>query len=167
MCRKCAEERERTTNKKGADTVRCSNDECRSLLQEGADMSEAQKKHKAAGERLCQRCAEERQRTTLESNNRKRKAEADAKPLTCAACGGAFSDTKHLKQGQVEDHRKAKGAKVVCGSCKELGFTARSCQAYQCSGACKRRLPKSAFSVNPAHVARDEKKGTLKGNTCK
>eukprot|EP00959_Pyramimonas_sp_CCMP1952_P249921 5224516-Pyramimonas_sp.AAC.1 len=61
----------------------------------------------------------------------------------CAACGGAFSDTKHLKPKQVEDHRGAKGAKVACGGCKELGFTARSCQAYQCSGACKRRLPKS------------------------
>ena len=122
---------------------------------------------KKQGKRLCKRCAEERERTTLESINRKRKAEAEAKPLSCAACGGAFSDTKHLKQGQVEYHRKAKGAKVVCGSCKELGFTARSCQGYQCSGACKRKLPKSAFSVNPTNVARDEKKGTLKCNTCK
>ena len=116
-------------------------------------------------------CAEGREnevrRANAEAANRKRKAEADAKPLTCAACGGAFSDTKHLKQGQVEDHRKAKGAKVVRGGCKELGFTARSWQGYQCSGACKRKLPKSAFSVNPAHVARDEKKGTLKCNTCK
>ena len=129
-------------------------------------MSDAQKKHKAAGERLCQRCAAERQRTTLESNNRKRKAEADAKPLTCASCRGAFSDTKHLKHKQVEDHRSAKGAKVVCSGCEVLGFTARSCQAYQCSGACEKRLPKSAFP-DPTHVARDAKKGTLKCKTCK
>ena len=147
--------------------VRCSTDGCPSVLPEEAEISGAQNKHKAAGERLCQRCAEERERTTRESNNRKRKAEADAKSLTCAACGGAFSHAKHLKQGQVEDHRKAKGARVVCGSCKELGFTARSWQGYQCSGACKRKLPKSAFSVNPANVARDEKKGTLKCKTCK
>ena len=111
----------------------------------------------AAGERLCKKCALDRENTVLRANyeaaNRKRKAEADAKPLTCAACGGAFSDTKHLKQTQQEHHRKATQLKVVCGDCTKLGFTARSCQAYQCSGACKRRLPKSAFSVNPAHVA--------------
>ena len=107
------------------------------------------------------------QNEKAEAANRKRKAEAEAKPLTCAACGEVFSETKHLKQGQIEYHRKAKQAKVVCGGCKKLGFTARSCKAYLCSGACKRRLPKSAFSVNPAHVARDEKKGTLKCKTCK
>jgi hypothetical protein len=87
----------------------------------------------------------------------KRKAEADAKPLTCATCGGAFSDTKHLKPNQVEHHRKAKGAKVVCGGCKDFGFTARSCQPYQCSGACERRLPKSAFP-DPHIVPRDANK---------
>eukprot|EP00959_Pyramimonas_sp_CCMP1952_P160260 3352017-Pyramimonas_sp.AAC.1 len=67
-------------------------------------------------------------RTNYEAGNRKRKAEADAKPLTCAACGGEFPGTKHLKQDQLEDQRKAKGAKVVRGGCQELGFTARSCR---------------------------------------
>ena len=48
----------------------------------------------------------------------------------------------------------------------KLGFAARSCQAYQCSGACKRGLPKSAFP-DPHNVPRDAKKGTLKCKTCK
>ena len=172
-CVKCsdvkAQQNSRAGNAKWMEsklTVRCSNKTCLALFDEQCEVSDAQKRHKAAGERLCRKCAEERERTTRESNNRKRKAEAEAKSLTCAACGGAFSDTKHLKQGQVEDHRKAKGAKVVCGGCKELGFTARSCQAYQCSGACKRRLPKSAFP-DPHNVPRDAKKGTLKCKTCK
>eukprot|EP00959_Pyramimonas_sp_CCMP1952_P100218 2095820-Pyramimonas_sp.AAC.1 len=73
---------------------------------------------------------------------------------------------KHLKRNQVEDHRTAKGAKVVCGGCKDLGFTTRSCQQYQCSGACERRLPKSAFP-DPHNVPRDAKKGTLKCKACK
>eukprot|EP00959_Pyramimonas_sp_CCMP1952_P307008 6425595-Pyramimonas_sp.AAC.1 len=110
-------------------------------------MSDAQKKHNAAGGRLCRKCAEEQEkevrRGNAEAANRKREAEADARPLTRAACGEAFSDTKHLKHKQVENHRAAKGAKVVCGGCNTLGFTARSCQAYQCGGACKRRPPKS------------------------
>eukprot|EP00959_Pyramimonas_sp_CCMP1952_P354703 7429926-Pyramimonas_sp.AAC.1 len=92
---KCAEERERRTrelnNGESVVTLRCSNGDCLSELQEGAGMSEAQKKHNAAGERLCRKCAEEREnevrRGNAEAANRKRKAEADAKPLTCAACG--------------------------------------------------------------------------------
>ena len=146
--------------------MRCSSKTCLALFDEQGEVSDAQKKRKATGERLCRKCAEERERTTRESNNRKRKAEADAKLLTCAACGEAFSDTKHLRQGQVEHHRQTKQRKVVCGGCLKLGFTARSCQAYQCSGACKRRLPKSAFP-DPTHVARDAKKGTLKCKACK
>ena len=74
-------------------------------------------------------------------------AEAEAKPLTCAACGEAFADVKHLKQGQVASHRETRQRRVVCAHCTSLGFT--------------------AFSVNPAHVACDEKKGTLKCKTCK
>eukprot|EP00959_Pyramimonas_sp_CCMP1952_P352344 7382219-Pyramimonas_sp.AAC.1 len=95
-------------------------------------MSEAQKKHNAAGQRLCRKCAEEWEkavlRTNYEAGNLKRKAEAEAKPLTCAARGEAFSDTRHLKHKQEKDHRAAKGSKVACGGCKELGFTARSWQ---------------------------------------
>ena len=176
-CKKCshvkAKQKSRKDNAKWNESVgslRCTNDKCLSLHDERAEMSEAQKKHNAAGERLCRKCAEEREKAVLRSNyeagNRKRKAEADAKPLTCAACRGAFSDTKHLKPHQVAEHRAAKGAKVVCGGCKELGFTARSCQGYQCSGACQKRLPKSAFP-DPHNVPRDAKKCTLKCNTCK
>eukprot|EP00959_Pyramimonas_sp_CCMP1952_P357694 7489393-Pyramimonas_sp.AAC.1 len=43
-------------------TVRCTNGKCLSLYDEKADMSEAQKKHAAAGERLCRKCAEEREK---------------------------------------------------------------------------------------------------------
>ena len=75
-------------------TVRCSNGKCLSLFDESAAMSEAQKKHNAAGERLCRNCAVERDKKVRQGNyetsNRKRKAGADAKPLTCAACGEAF-----------------------------------------------------------------------------
>eukprot|EP00959_Pyramimonas_sp_CCMP1952_P215626 4510614-Pyramimonas_sp.AAC.1 len=130
-CAKCshvkAKQKSRSGNAKwneSVGTVRCSNDACLSLHDGKGEMSEAQKKHNAAGERLCRKCAAEREkevrRGNAEAANRKRKAEADAKSLICAACGGAFSDTKHLKPGQVEDHRKAKGAKVVCGGCKDL-----------------------------------------------
>ena len=177
-CAKCshvkAKQKSRSANAKWNESVgkvRCTNGTCLSLYDEEAEMSEAQKNNNAAGERLCRKCAEEREkevrRGNAEAANRKRKAEADAKPLTCAACGEAFSDTKHLKHTQAKNHRAAKGAKVVCGGCQELGFTARSYQAYQCSGACKKRLPKSAFSGNPTNVARDAKKGTLKCKTCK
>ena len=177
-CAKCSHVKAKQNSRKGnakwnesVGTVRCRNDKCLSLYDEKAEMSEAQKKHNAAGERLCRTCAEEREkevrRQNADSGRRKRKAEAEAKPLTCATCGEAFSDTKHMNHNQEKNHRRANQTKVVCGGCKELGFTARSCQAYQCSGACKRRLPKSAFSVNPAHVARDAKKGTLKCKTCK
>eukprot|EP00959_Pyramimonas_sp_CCMP1952_P467142 9491108-Pyramimonas_sp.AAC.1 len=75
-------------------------------------MSEAQKKRNAAGQRLCRKCAEEREkavlRTNCEAGNLKRTAEAEAKPLTCAACGEAFSNTRHLKRKQEKDHRAAK-----------------------------------------------------------
>ena len=110
LCRRCAEERERTTRE--SNRVRCSNEKCLALFDEQGDVSDAQKKYNAAGMRLCQRCAEGRYNEVLrenwEASNRKRKAEADAKPLTCAPCGGAFSDTKHLKQKQVEHRRAAK-----------------------------------------------------------
>ena len=66
--------------------------------------------------------------------------------VTCAACGGAFSD---VRKNQTEHHRAVKGANVGCGGCAEFGFTARSCHACQRSGACKKRLPMSAFSGNP------------------
>eukprot|EP00959_Pyramimonas_sp_CCMP1952_P021427 451876-Pyramimonas_sp.AAC.1 len=138
-CAKCSHVKAKQKSRKGnakwnesVGTVRCSSKTCLKLFEEQAEMSNAQKKHNAAGERLCRKCAEEREktvtRTNCEAGNRKRKAEADAKPLTCAACGGAFSNTTHLKHNQVKEHRAAKGAKVVCGGCKELGFTARSCQ---------------------------------------
>ena len=67
----------------------------------------------------------------------------------------------------MEDHRKQKGARVVCGGCKDVGFTARSWQAYQCSGPCKKKLPKSAFSASGANVARAEKNRSLKCKSCK
>ena len=114
-CVKCSDvkrqKNSRRSNAKWAESVgkvRCSNDGCLSLFPEEAEMSEAQKKHKEAGERLCRRCAEERDRTTRESNNKTRKVEAEAKPMTCAACGGAFSDREHLKQHQEQiiDGRK-------------------------------------------------------------
>ena len=91
--------------------ARCSNDACLSLFDGKAERSEAQKKHNAAGERLCRKCAEEREKVTHESNNRKRKKEAD---------------TTHLKKRQVEEHRQAKQKRVVCADCTNLGFTARS-----------------------------------------
>ena len=148
LCQKCAEERENKVRRENAQaanrkreaeanerkrvgTMRCSNDGCESEFREGAEMSEAQKKRKAAGERLCKKCALDRENTVLRANyeagNRKRKAEAEAKPLTSVAGGKPFSDTKHLKQKQEKDHRGAREIKVVCGGCKELGFTARSC----------------------------------------
>ncbi len=147
--------------------IRCAR--CKNFLKTEAEVAANQYDSKDAGERLCRACARNEKggrNEKADAENRKRKAEADAKPLTCAACKGAFSDTKHLKQKQVEHHRAAKGAKLVCRSCEELGFTARSCQAYQCSGACKRGLPKSAFP-DPHNVPRDAKKGTLKCKTCK
>ena len=143
--------------------IRCA--KCRTFLKTEAEVAANQYDSKGAGEKLCRTCARDAKGGDNDLN-RKRKAEAEAKPLTCAACGEEFSDRKHLKQGQVEDHRKAKGTKVVCRGCEELGFTARSCVGYQCSGACKRKLPKSAFP-DPPNVARDAKKGTLTCNICK
>ena len=75
-------------------------------------MSEAQKKHNAAGERLCRNCAVEREKTVRQGNaetaNRKRKAEADAKrlelELTCAACSEKFPRQGHISSAQEADH---------------------------------------------------------------
>ena len=80
-CAKCshvkAKKKSRSGNAKwneSVGTVRCSNDKCLSVFEEKATVSESQKKHNAAGERLCRKCAEERDTWTRESNNRKRKA---------------------------------------------------------------------------------------------
>ena len=74
-CAKCsdvkAKQKSRTDNAKWAEsvgTVRCSSDGCLSLFVEQAEMSEAQKKHKAAGERLCRKCALEREKAALRAN---------------------------------------------------------------------------------------------------
>eukprot|EP00959_Pyramimonas_sp_CCMP1952_P418362 8764318-Pyramimonas_sp.AAC.1 len=69
--------------------------------------------------------------------------------------------------GAHETENLTRVMKVVCANCKDFGFTAHGWQAYQCSGTCKRKLLKSAFSVRPDNVARDEEKGTLKCKTCK
>ena len=86
--------------------------------------------------------------------------------LTCAACSLKFPRQGHISSAQEADHLK-RGVKVVCADCKDLGFTARSWQAYQCNGTCKRNLPKSSFCVRPDNIARVEKKGTLKRKACK
>ena len=88
-------------------------------------------------------------------------AEAEAKPLTCAACGEALADVKHLKQGQVASHRETRQRRVVRVHCTSLGFTARNWQAYQCVGASEKKLPRSKFEGGP-HFARAHKNGTLK-----
>ena len=186
-------------------------------------MSAAQKKHYEAGERLCRRCAEEREKSTLASNNRKRKAAAEAEALQCCVpgCGVTFRETDHLTQSQVLHYREKAGRRVVCGAChkrgataksvvdatkrleRELtcaacnkgfprqghissaqetehfrkgrkvvcaacmgaGLTSRSWQAYECAGACRRKLPKSEFVVGP-HFARSQTRGTLKCKSC-
>ena len=159
---------------------------------------------------------------TRKSSNRKRKAEAETKPLTCCApeCGVSFWDAGHLIPAEVEEHRRDGGrvvcgscvklgvtargvadaakrlnrqlkcgacekefprqdhisdrqesdhftrkSKVVCADCVGLGFTARNCQAYECFGACKRKLPKSKFTVGP-HFARALERRTLKCKAC-
>eukprot|EP00959_Pyramimonas_sp_CCMP1952_P362959 7600748-Pyramimonas_sp.AAC.1 len=69
-------------------------------------MSEAQKNHDAAGQRLCRKCAEDREkavlRTSDEAENRKRKAKAEAEPLTCCApgCGVSFWEVGHLSRNR-------------------------------------------------------------------
>eukprot|EP00959_Pyramimonas_sp_CCMP1952_P102209 2138019-Pyramimonas_sp.AAC.1 len=69
--------------------LRCTNGKCLSLCDEKAEVSDAQKKRNAAGDRLCRKCAEEQEkelrRGNAEAANRKRKAEADARPPTRAA----------------------------------------------------------------------------------
>ena len=133
-CAKCshvkAKQKSRCGNAKwneSVGTVRCSNGKCLSLFEGTADMSEAQKKHSAAGERLCRKCAEVRDKVTREANNRKRKAEAKAEPLTCCApgCGVSFWEVGHLNRNQVEDHRTKKGARVVCAGCHHKDVTAK------------------------------------------
>ena len=86
--------------------------------------------------------------------------------LTCATCKKEFARQQHISDRQESDHFTRK-SKVVCAGCVAYGFTSRSWQAFQCSGKCEKKLPKSAFSVDASHVARDEKKGTLKCKACK
>ena len=113
-------------------TVRCSNKTCLSLFDEKAEMSDAQKRRSAAGERLCRACAEAKEKATRRENaetaNRKRKAEADAKSLTCCApgCGAVFWDTGHLSHAQKENHlRTEKNIRVACADCSKRGVTAK------------------------------------------
>ena len=98
------------------------------------------------------------------------KAAADAakgleRELTCAACRQGFPRQEHISKSQETDHFR-KGARVVCANCKGLGFTAREWQGYECTGTCRRRLPKSAFGGS-AHFARSFQRGTLKCRSCK
>ena len=86
--------------------------------------------------------------------------------MMCAACKGQFARQEHISAKQESEHFTRK-SKVVCADCIADGFTSRSWQVFQCSGRCQRKLPKSAFSVDASHVARDEKKGTLKCKACK
>ena len=85
--------------------------------------------------------------------------------LTRASCEEQFARQEHISAKQESEHFTRK-SKVVCAGCIADGFTARSWQAFQCSGKCQRKLPKSAFSVAASSVARDEKKGTLKCKAC-
>ena len=102
--------------------IRCA--KCKNFLKTEAEVAANQYDSKGAGEKFCRTCARDEPQAKAEAANRKRKAEADAKPLTCAACGGAFADTKHLKQTQKE-HRKATGKRVVCGDCSKRDITAK------------------------------------------
>ena len=146
--------------------IRCA--KCKNFLKTEAEVAANQYDSKGAGERLCRACARDKKggrNEKADAENHKRKAAAEARPLTCAACGEAFSYVKHLNENQVEHHRKALQKRVVCGDCTRLGFTARNWQAFQCFGACNRKLPKSKFEGGP-HFARAHKNGTLKCKAC-
>ena len=80
--------------------------------------------------------------------------------LKCGACDMEFPRQGHISDQQESDHFTRK-SKAVCADCVGLGFTARNWQAYECFGACQKKLPKSKFTVGP-HFARSHKDGALK-----
>ena len=84
--------------------------------------------------------------------------------LQCAACKKQFPRQSHISDRQERDHFSRK-SKVVCAECMSVGFTARNWEAYECFGACKRKLPKSKFTVGP-NFARALERRTLKCKAC-
>ena len=110
---------------------------------------------------VCGDCSKRGKTAQEESDAAKR----TKRELTCATCKKGFARQKHISAKQESEHFTRK-SKVVCAGCIAVGFTARSWQAFQCSGKCQRKLPKSVFSVAASSVARDEKKGTLKCKAC-
>ena len=86
------------------------------------------------------------------------------RPLARAACKKEFARQQHISARQESEHFTRK-SKVVCAECIAVGFTARNTEAYECFGACKRKLPKSKFTVGP-HFARALERRTLKCKAC-
>ena len=84
--------------------------------------------------------------------------------LKCAACEKEFPRQDHISDRQESDHFTRK-SKVVCANCSAVGFTPRNWQAYECFGACKKKLPKSQFAVGP-NFARAHQNRTLKCKAC-
>ena len=68
---------------------------------------------------------------------------------------GVFARQQHISAKQESEHFTRK-SKVVFEKRIAVGFTARSCQAFQCSGKCQKKTPNLVFSVDASDVARDE-----------
>ena len=121
------------------------------------------KHHRKTGVRVvCGECSK-RGKTAQEASDAAKRMKRE---LTCATCKKGFARQEHISAKQ-ESELFTRKSKVACAGCIADGFTARSWQAFQCSGKCQRKLPKPAFSVDASNVARDEKKGTLKCKACK
>ena len=88
--------------------------------------------------------------------------------LTCAACKKELPRQDHIsdkrEREREREHFTRKG-KLVYVDCIAFGFTARNWQAYECVGACKRKLSKSKFTVGPNFVSFRERR-TFKCKAC-
>ena len=123
---------------------------------------------KRAQERRCPECTELRQKRANEGNavNAGRAEAAAKRELRCASCNAMFPWQLHVSAKQRKHHLTT-GARVVCGVCAEKGFTARSWQAFQCTGRCEEWLPRSKFGKEGSHFARSAKSRKLKCDGCR
>ena len=123
---------------------------------------------KRAQERLCRECAEKREHEANVENvvNAARADVAAKRELQCASCDVMFAWQKHITRDQRKNH-VCKGKSVVCKECFDKGFTARSWEAFRCSGPCNERLPRSAFPERGRHVADIARQGKLTCTKCR
>ena len=147
----CAEEKEKaalranyeTGNRKRQAEVKAKTG-CGATFSDTGHLSPNQVEHhrKAQGDRVvCGDCS----KRAITAKGVADAAKRLERELTCAAFSAGFPQQGHISSAQETEHLTT-GVWVVCANSKDLGFTARKWQAYECTGTCGRKLPTSSVA---------------------